>query len=210
ARLETPVSKQEVLNVVLGGSFGMLSHFTEQQRQLQDLTKPRRQHFLLEYVKKQSKEAAYLLLKTDGPEIVRKFDDAHIQMLLALLSDKTAEAGKFALALLTSPRGDLVWEMAAKRLYEYAGEEMPEKFEHHLALIKFLPANMIFKKQEGQQEEKELKDAVLKKSHLLYIIQEGDSLWKISRRFDVDIDLLKQHNHLSSDFLKPGTSLKIP
>lgn len=210
SRLDTSVSKQEILNVLLSGPFGLLSQFTEQQRQSQDLTAARRQHFLLEYVKKQSKEAAYLFLKTDGPQIVRKLDDANIQMILVLLTEKTVDAGKFALALLTSPRGDAVWQMAAKRLYEYAEEDLPENFEHQLALLRFLPANMSVKKQEPQQEEIEVKETTSKKNNTLYIIQEGDSLWKISRRFDVDIDLLKQHNHLSSDFLKPGGSLKIP
>lgn len=44
----------------------------------------------------------------------------------------------------------------------------------------------------------------------LYIVQTGDSLWKIARRFNVDVSLLRQHNRLSSDALKPGTPLRIP
>lgn len=43
-----------------------------------------------------------------------------------------------------------------------------------------------------------------------YIVQEGDSLWKISRRFKVSIDALKAANGLSSDALQPGAVLKIP
>jgi LysM repeat protein len=44
----------------------------------------------------------------------------------------------------------------------------------------------------------------------VYIIQEGDSLWKISRQFKVSIDALKAKNQLKSDKLKPGITLKIP
>ncbi|MBA3721576.1 MAG: LysM peptidoglycan-binding domain-containing protein [Parachlamydiaceae bacterium] len=44
----------------------------------------------------------------------------------------------------------------------------------------------------------------------LYIVQDGDSLWKISRRFGVDMEILKKHNDLKTNSIKPGTALKIP
>lgn len=209
SRSDVRVEKQEILNVLLDGSFSMLSQFAEQQKQSQDLSSARRQYFLLEYIKHQSRFAAYLLLKTDGPQIVRKFDDAHIKMILSLLKDKTKDSCKFALTCLTSPRGDSVWELAAKRLYEYAGEVFPEKFDHGTALSKFLPDYIGFKPHPKPHSELPLK---LKEElpRTFYIVQEGDSLWKISRKFDIDIDLLKKHNALSSDVLKPGTSLSIP
>lgn len=43
-----------------------------------------------------------------------------------------------------------------------------------------------------------------------YVVQEGDSLWKIAKRFNVDIDQIKTNNRLDSDFLKPGRPLVIP
>jgi len=43
----------------------------------------------------------------------------------------------------------------------------------------------------------------------IYVVQEGDNLWKISRRFKVDIDKIKKQNRLESDTLKPGTSLTL-
>ena len=43
----------------------------------------------------------------------------------------------------------------------------------------------------------------------VYIVQEGDNLWKISRKFHVDVDNIKRQNQLDSDKLKPGTSLKL-
>lgn len=211
SRLDVTVTKQEILSVLLEGNFTMLSGFAEHQKQSQDLTAARRQYFLLEYIKHQSKSASYLMLKTDGPQIVRKLDDEHIKMILALLTDKTEQARKFALTLLISPRGDSVWEMAAKRLYEYAGDEFPENFEPSVALSKFLPASISVKKEtEYKPSIHNVLEAVKLKSETFYQVQEGDSLWKISRRFDVDIDFLKRHNQLSTDFLKPGLTLKIP
>lgn len=44
----------------------------------------------------------------------------------------------------------------------------------------------------------------------VYVIQEGDSLWKISRKFNVSIETIKAKNQLKSDKLKPGTALRIP
>lgn len=50
----------------------------------------------------------------------------------------------------------------------------------------------------------------LKKTSKLYVVQEGDSLWKISRSYKVELKALKDYNQLASDFLKPGTILRIP
>lgn len=43
-----------------------------------------------------------------------------------------------------------------------------------------------------------------------YVVQEGDSLWKIGRRFNVKAEEIKKANGLKSDTLKTGTVLKIP
>ena len=43
-----------------------------------------------------------------------------------------------------------------------------------------------------------------------YVVQEGDSLWKISRRFNVDMEVIRAFNQLDSDSLRPGRTLKIP
>lgn len=45
---------------------------------------------------------------------------------------------------------------------------------------------------------------------IIYVVQKGDSLWKISKRFGVKVDEIKDSNHLKTDTLKPGAVLKIP
>ena len=45
---------------------------------------------------------------------------------------------------------------------------------------------------------------------LTYKIQEKDTLWKVSRKFGVDVEKLKKANNLTTDSLKPGMTLKIP
>jgi LysM repeat protein len=48
------------------------------------------------------------------------------------------------------------------------------------------------------------------KGDTLYVVQAGDSLWKISKKFNVDIDTIKSYNRLETEFLSPGKTLKIP
>ena len=43
-----------------------------------------------------------------------------------------------------------------------------------------------------------------------YKVQSGDSLWKISRMFDVKIEIIQEMNGLNSETLKPGTKLIFP
>lgn len=43
-----------------------------------------------------------------------------------------------------------------------------------------------------------------------YTVQTGDNLWKIAKKFKVEIHAIMLANNLKSDALKPGTILKIP
>lgn len=49
-----------------------------------------------------------------------------------------------------------------------------------------------------------------KQEMVYYVVKEGDSLWKISRQFKIEVDTLLKINHLASDQLQPGMSLCIP
>ncbi len=44
----------------------------------------------------------------------------------------------------------------------------------------------------------------------LYTVQSGDTLWKISRIYKVEVSEIKTHNNLKSEILKTGMLLKIP
>lgn len=44
----------------------------------------------------------------------------------------------------------------------------------------------------------------------VYVVQKGDSLWKISKETKVPIDTLKAFNKLQTDVLRPGATLRIP
>lgn len=45
---------------------------------------------------------------------------------------------------------------------------------------------------------------------IVHVVQAGESLWQISKRYGVDVEIIKRHNKLSTDALKPGSTLRIP
>lgn len=226
-RSEVPVDKMELLAVLRDGTWAMLSNFAEKQKISQDLSPSRRQRFLIEYVKQKSKAASYVMLKTDGDFAAKKLDDATILQMLEMLTTRTPSAEKFAIALLSNPRSDAVWNSAASRLYDYLGEPLPERLDPQAILTRFVP------KVKWKTEQKPIASPPAKlvaaatppvsapkpqpitapasiKREKLYIVQEGDSFWKIAKKFKTDTPTLKAYNNIQNDFLKPGMSLKIP
>ena len=216
SKSEVLVNKNELLKMLPEGNWQMLTTFTHQQKLIQDVSPVRRQAFLMNYIEHGSKTAAGIILKTDGAFSAKKLDDSFVTKMLKLLDVKTPEAEQFALVLLTSPRSDEVWQLAAQRLYEYAGEPKPEKFHHHTAILRFIPEapgmQKAVQKQAGQPTP--TKPIAIRpippKRERTYVVQEGDSLWKIARKYNVDVELIKERNGLKSDALKPGTALKLP
>lgn len=239
-RGEIAVDKNELLEVLLQGDWEALNTFAIQQRASQDLSPARRQRLLLDYIQRHSKAAAYLMLKTDGDFAARKLDDVHVLMVLQLLEKKNSLAEQFAATLLTSPRSDEVWKLAATRLYEYAGESLPDKQIYHAALSRFVPKNTVIQAAEPPAPVLATKAPPIlpppprppvsklspskpvlanakpkatippKPKDTTYIVQEGDNLWKIAKRHKIDMQQLKAYNKLKTDVLRPGATLKIP
>ncbi len=222
-RSSAPLEKSEIILILSEGSWEMLSAFTEHQRAVQDLSEARRQKFLLDWIEQGSRGAAYTLIKTDGRFAASKLDDANVLRALSLLKHKTELAQLYALALLKSPRGEAVLKMAAQRLYEYAGEEPPEQPLHE-AIARFVPTTPSSAPSKPksspigippiQPKPLAAKSKASQKAQAYtlryYVVQEGDSLWKISRMYKADLETIKKINQLQSDFLKPGITLKIP
>lgn len=91
------------------------------------------------------------------------------------------------------------------RIFELLGETHPlsKKFARHL--LQTPRGDDVWNLAKAQIEE-----PAQDEKELLYIVQEGDSLWKISRHFSVELDELKKLNRLDTDRICPGKILKIP
>lgn len=229
-RSEKNVEKKDLLTVLCQGDWKLFSSFVEQQRLVQDLSPARRQKFLIDFIESESRAAAYLMLKTDGAFALRKLDDEHVNIMLKLLVEKTPEAEQFTLALLTSPRSDSVLQNAGIKLFEYSGEPVPNKDITQAALARFVqpkpvskvkPSTTIAtpKKKSSVTLSKKEKKTIASVKQMskpsarrprMYVVTEGDSLWKIAKRFDIEIEVLRKSNRLKNDSLKPGTALFIP
>lgn len=229
-RQQSNLNRLELVQFLAQGEWQMLDEIYQKQCLYDDTSDTRRQAILLDYIQKGSTAAATLLLKIDGVFAVKKLDDSDVLTLLSLLAEKSEIHEKFAKALLMSPRSDAVWKAAAAKLYEYSGEKMPEPFQYLKAVAKFNPTSNIFQTKEAEKKieiltkkEEPIKrpqqivnaketsaKSIMQTQDRLYIVQEGDTLWKLSKRFSISIEVLRRHNRLSSDGLKPGSPLRIP
>ncbi len=136
--------------------------------------------FLTSLVSKDSKLAAYLLVGVDRKHAIKSLSDEDLEKLIGLLNEPTDEVKLFFEELASSLRADAFREKAEGWLKKSGGRSVEA------------PA-----KTRGG-------------AYQTYLIQEGDSLWKISRRFKVPIVDIKRLNKIDSDVLTPGKELLIP
>lgn len=193
------VNPQELLKVIVEGSWGLLSAFHEKQKKGQDLSDGSRRQFLLDYIKIGSRSAAHLLLRTDFDFALRNTKDETVLAILQLV-EKCEEMRQFALATLSLQRGESTRKMAELRLEEY------------ISLSKVIQDQVLTSLKPKEQVPLKIpvkKPAPVRKEQV-YTIQEGDSLWKIAKKFHLSVEHIKCYNRMNSDLLQPGTTLKIP
>jgi len=217
SRSGSSVSKELLLEMILQGEWSLLQEFAVLQRQNQDLSLQKRQSFLLNYLHYHSPIAAKLLLETDIEFSAKRLDDAQTILLLSLLNEPFSQLEKMLKELLCSQRSDLVLKKAAEKLYAFANEPLPDPFDYRLALARFAPHALPPLQQENAQvfldQKKEEKTPIVSlplKSKRVHIVQEGESLWKISRKYRVPVEAIKKANQLDSDRLRVGRKLEIP
>jgi LysM repeat protein len=232
-RSESKVLKSEILKVLLEGSWDMLSSFASQQHTLQDLSPPRRQSFLLQYIDNDSSAAAYMLLKTDGTFASQKLDDEHVIKMLSLLNEQTIESESFSLSLISSPRSDDVLKHATNRLYAYVGatppmtqpiaktnivaattpiaKPSPEAVPKIKSKPNIVAATLPLAKPKSLASAPKPSVTLAKSTKKTYTVQSGDSLWKIAKKNKTSINTITQLNNniTENTTLKPGMVLII-
>lgn len=209
------LDKQTLLKLLMEGDYKMLATFAEEQKKVQDLSVQRQQRFLLDFVAKGSKQAAEIMLQSHGAFAVKKLDDVHVIEMLQLLGEKTPHAEAFAKALLISPRSDPVWKLAAYNLYKFSGEEIKEPYDHLKALHRFIPQEVIKEKAKvakavvNKTTLPESTKKPIKKKAKSHVVEEGETLWLLAKKYKTDVTTLKKLNDLKGDTLKKGKTLKI-
>jgi hypothetical protein len=202
-----PLPKEVLVPLLVAhGDWRRLETFVAEQKAQGDVSSARLATFLLETVRAKSPLAARLLIEWERPFLVQKVSDADLLLLLDLVTEKLPAVDLLLKELVTSSRSDAVWKKSGEKLYAFAGETLPEPYHHLATLKRFYPE--VFGKVAA--EPKPEARSPEKRGKRTYIVQEGDSLWKIARRHKVSVDAIIELNHLSSEKIAPGKELEIP
>lgn len=208
------ISKEVLLDILLSGEWKIISNFVENFHGTQDFSNPLRINFLSSYLELGSNLAAKLILEIDAQYALKKLSDSQVVALLSLMEQKTNLSENFALHLAIGNRKDWVRKEACRLLYHYSNKELPEPYSYQDA-IGFLtqkyqihPIETFAPAASFTVEEKEY--IASSEAHKIYVVQEGDNLWKIAKKHKVGLEDLKELNHLNSDLIKVGMTLVIP
>ena len=185
-RTNSLIDKEEILSLLLEGGWDMLSDFFAKQRITQDLSEERRRSFLLSYIEKGSIKAN------------------------SILSNEARDFYKSDLSNLNCTKTPGLNDRKSCNIKNIEGlkisqsKELPRSVDFVNKIPK-IENNPIPKE---NSEKKFLSN--IKPWKRAYTVMEGDSLWKISRMFKVDIQELKKRNNLTKDSLQPGSMIIVP
>jgi len=215
AHTTIPVKRESLLSLLLEGPYEMFHDFSNQfkEKKADDVEVAR--EFLLSYVRLKSKIAADLLIQMDAEFALRKLTDKDLAILIDMISEKHLDLERFLKELAYSVRSDFVRHKAGMKLYALVGGEPPSPYDHSEALKRFVPA---VKKTQIQMQDPFLlyqganaSTLTPKSSNRTHQVKEGETLWKISRRYKIDVETLIQANNLESEYALPvGKELVIP
>ncbi|MBX9923345.1 MAG: LysM peptidoglycan-binding domain-containing protein [Rhabdochlamydiaceae bacterium] len=201
-----PALERSVLvDLLQSGSWDKMKEIAEKLRVLQCYDVDSCREVLMTYALNfHSKVAGRLLVQHHAEYIMKRLNDEQLIAFLDLHVQQEEILQPLAKELLLSPRSDEVRQKAAAFLYAMAQEIMPQPYDHQVALTRFFPERSapavlkVLPKQEPIQ------------MHRIHIVQAGESLWKIARKYQTTVDAISKLNHLESDRLKLGKKLQIP
>lgn len=173
-------STNQLIELLCEGEWMDLTSFNLSQRVALDLSIQRCRSFLLVYLEKRSKTAALLLLKSSLDFCLQHLEDRHILLFFDVFHDSPHLLKNLSKGLLSAPRTDVVWQLAAQVL---GYSQIPAK---------------------------KIEKPKIKPLYKTYKVQAGDNLWKIARAHKVSIKEIMQINQLETDKIRPGRCLQIP
>lgn len=234
------LSPLQLIEVIRPCSFSYLRNFVSEQKQLLDADpRERRAVFLLGCMEEGSGPAAFLLLKDHRSHLLKKASDAQLLKIFSMHQNPCLEMYLLSVELIKSPRSSAVWQKSAQMLYAFVNEKPPEPFSRETVLNRFVMPNLRQRNCNQQQKAKKdeisaetslnrhpppktapkasakkgaLKNVFqkMRKKPEIYIVQKGDSLWKIAHKRRLRTSQLMQANNLKNSKLRPGQKLVIP
>lgn len=208
------IPKPLVVVMLKEGSWAQLERFTEKLREHQSYDIETYRDCLVSYaLEGSSKIAADLLWKHELEYVLKRFDDDQILTFLQSHKDQKERAQFLAKEILVSLRSDSVRQKAAEVLYASVEEAFPPSYDYKTVLYRFCPEKVV-EPVEAIQVSPVIVTAPLQENSTpkknIHRIQDGDSLWKISRKYKVSVESIMKLNHLESDRLRSGRELQIP
>lgn len=207
-RSGVPLPAGYVIELMIQGDWEILKQFTEEQKKVQDLSPDRLKSLLTSYVRCRSLFAAKILLQLDRGFILKKFEDPDLLTLIDLFPQKNDLIETFLKELITSPRSDAIWKKAGEKLCQFANLSSPDPYDHRIILQQFIPQLRNLAVSPPSQTQQQTPAAP--RPSKTHIVQSGENLWKIARKYRISIEVLRQANHLESDKIVPGKKLIIP
>ena len=196
ARTHLPIQKRTILSLALEEGWDSFASFCRESQEQADFSDQKRQAVLMGALGKGSSTAAFLLLITDPSFALKELEDREVVVLLDLLPPESKEGLQFMQMIATSPRGDRVREKALSRLGGCAEDaEVAGHFYEKPGLKDLRP---VFRQTPPAAP-----------SPSTHIVQPGESLWQIARKYQISIESLMEANRLQSTIIQPGKSLKI-
>jgi hypothetical protein len=187
------VQKPLLVSLLKEGSWDILHQFSENLSLSQSYTRETFQAFLTSYaLDYSSKIAADLLWRREREYVLKRLEDDQLISFLTLIQGQKDRAELLAKELLSGPRSDRVRKRAAEILCVNL-EETANK-----API------------EAQEDKSAAYVLISKKEKVLHVVQTGENLWKIARKYGVSVDSIIRLNQLESDRLRVGKTLQIP
>ncbi len=192
------VKASEVLKMILEGPWEFFNEFILLQKSAPNLTEESMRNLLTKYVDHGAAEASLLWIKLDSEYVLRGLDDQFLKKVVEHIQVPSQQVIIFLKQLLLSVRSDELRELAGRKLYLFENLPVPEPYSHELALQQFdLVAAVKEKKEETQQV-------------LLHTVADGESLWKIAKKYRTSISDIREANQLKTDKLRPGQKIEIP
>jgi hypothetical protein len=192
---KAPIKKKWLLGLLSEGKWDRLFKYAEEQKQGLAISEEKRREFLLGYLREGSQTAASLLLMGDFDHCLKRLVDADVCKILDVLPAKSKRGEQFAKELQAGARGDVV-QAKAKLRYTPTGEEIAQIRPPRAAVGALRPVQRDRPPASPSPNE--------------HVIQEGESLARIAKRYGISVESLKTANQLQTNVIRVGKTLKIP